>query len=154
MSTPEHDDLLLFTPVPAQRVTAVGWSAEVQRAFVANLAKCGVVSAAARSVGRTARSAWMVRRRAGAEGFAAAWDVALEMARDRAIETAIERMHAPEQVPVLYRGRIVGWRQAADDGLLIAALRAMTASSLARTPPKPGEPESALARYRSLWDFP
>ncbi len=127
MSTPAHDDLLLFTPVPARRATAKGWSAEVQRAFVAALMKCGVVSAAARSVGRSPRSAWRVRGRAGAEGFAAAWDMAVEIARDRAIDTAMSRIEAPEEVPVFYRGRQVGTRTPSDARLLFATLRAMDA---------------------------
>lgn len=124
MSIPAHDDLLLFTPVPAQRVTANGWSAEVQRAFVAQLARSGVVSVAARSVGRSPRSAWLLRKRPGAESFAEAWEIAVDMAHDRAMEIAVARLDDPVQVPVFYRGRQVGVRTRFDNRLLHAAIRA------------------------------
>lgn len=58
-SVPEEpDNLLLFTPVATTYRGANGWTAEVQRAFIAALARTGVVAAAARSIGRSSRSAY------------------------------------------------------------------------------------------------
>lgn len=103
---------------------ARGWTAEAQRAFIAALSRCALVTAAARSVGKTARSAYQLRARPDAASFAEAWDLALQMAlgdiRSRAAALSIE----PEQVPVLYQGRIVGWRTRTNESLLIAALNA------------------------------
>ena len=53
----DPDDVLAFIPVPLARVRARGWSADRQHAFIAMLARCGVVAHAARSVGMSARSA-------------------------------------------------------------------------------------------------
>ncbi|WP_431470286.1 hypothetical protein [Sphingosinithalassobacter sp. LHW66-3] len=121
------DDLLLFAPVPLARVTAGGWTSERQIAFVAALARSGVVARAARSVGKSARSAYQLRERPGAESFAAAWDAALDRARDEALGAALGTLSDPERVPVLYRGRIIGWRERVNERLLIAALRARRA---------------------------
>lgn len=52
-----QSDPLHFTPVTLQRRRANGWTSDVQHAFIANLARCGIVSAAAKSVGKSARSA-------------------------------------------------------------------------------------------------
>lgn len=119
------DDLLLFRPVPLQRRRANGWTAEVQRAFIQALSRAGVVSLAARSVGRTPHSAYVLRRRMGAEGFAAAWDRAIEMGRGEIRDAIVERAFAPRQVPVIWRGAIIGWREVHNDRLVIAALRAL-----------------------------
>ena len=56
--------LLRFTPVPLARTRASGWTAERQVAFIAALARTGVVRAAAASVGMSARSAYGLRARA------------------------------------------------------------------------------------------
>ncbi|MBR0551691.1 hypothetical protein [Stakelama marina] len=122
-------DLLLFEPVPQRRVRANGWSAEVQRAFIDGLARTGVVARAARSVGKSARSAYALRDRDGAQDFSRAWDQAMRCARDAALGAARDHLMAPERVPVLYRGRIVGWRERVNDRVLIAALRAIHARS-------------------------
>lgn len=118
------DDLLLFTPVPQRRKIARGWTAEAQRAFIAALSRCALVTVAARSVGKTARSAYQLRARPDAASFAEAWDLALQMGlddiRSRAINLALE----PEQIPVFYQGRIIGWRTRTNESLLIAALNA------------------------------
>ncbi|HEX8224761.1 MAG TPA: hypothetical protein VF605_13165 [Allosphingosinicella sp.] len=51
-----------------------GWTPERQRAFIAALARSGCVGGAAREAGMSRESAYRLRRRRGAEGFAAAWD--------------------------------------------------------------------------------
>ena len=123
-SAAEPDDLLLFTPVATAYRGANGWSSEVQRAFVAALARCGVVAAAARSVGRSASSAYQLRRRAGNDSpFARAWEEAVARAAERALDVVVETSIEGRRTPVFYRGRQVGWRLRYDDRMTLAALR-------------------------------
>lgn len=120
------DNLLLFAPVPIACLRANGWSPEVQRAFVAALARSGVVAAAARSVGRSARSAYLLRQRAGDDSaFVRAWDCAHGRAADRALDETIEAGMQGRRTEVWHRGRHVGWRTSYDNRLALAALRAL-----------------------------
>jgi len=120
----DASDPLVFTPVPSARSRHDGWTPERQRAFIDALAQIGVVAAAARSVGMSAKSAYALRKRAGEEsGFARAWDVALRQGRAMAIDLSIERVFNGETVPIFYRGRQIGERVRHDNRLLIAALR-------------------------------
>ena len=75
-------DILDFEPVP-RRAHANGWSPEHQRAFIAALAITGSANQAARFVGRAQFGADRLRTAAGGRSFAAAWDAALDLARDR-----------------------------------------------------------------------
>ena len=78
----ELADLLTFTPVP-RRPHANGWTPEYQRAFIAALATTGSPPRAARAIGKHAFGAEQLRRAKGGASFAAAWDAALEIARER-----------------------------------------------------------------------
>ena len=71
-----------FTPVPL-RARADGWTPVRQRGFMAALARCGCVDAAARHVGMARETAYRLRRRRGAQSFVAAWDAIMAEARDR-----------------------------------------------------------------------
>ncbi|MFZ5793581.1 MAG: hypothetical protein ACRCS5_00255 [Sphingomonas sp.] len=116
---------IAFTPVPSASPRHDGWTPERQRAFLQQLARIGVVSAAAGAVGMSAKSAYALRKRAGAESFAAAWEAALGEGRDRARDLAIERALIGTATPIFYRGRQIGVRQAFDNRLVLAVLRAM-----------------------------
>ena len=74
--------LLSFAPVP-RRPHANGWTPEHQRAFIAALAATGSPARAARALGKHAFGAEQLRRARGGAGFSAAWDAALELARER-----------------------------------------------------------------------
>ncbi|RJF93185.1 hypothetical protein [Sphingomonas cavernae] len=130
MTEPDDENLLLFTPVPLARRHARGWSADVQIAFISAMSRSGVVATAARSVGRTPRGAYALRGRRGAEGFAAAWDQAIALGLEALRDTAIEHYHDPPCVPVIRRGRIIGWRVEQNDYLAIAALSAYRAQKV------------------------
>lgn len=65
-----------FEPVPVNP-RRDGWTPERQRAFIGALAESGYVSHAAQAVQMTKESAYWLRRRPGAESFAAAWRAAL-----------------------------------------------------------------------------
>ena len=120
------DDLLLFAPVPTAYRGANGWSSEVQRAFIAALARTGVVTAAARSVGRSPRSAYQLRKRAGEDSpFARAWVEAQSRAHEQVVDAASALATEPRRAEVWYRGRHVGYRTVWENRLAFAALRAM-----------------------------
>jgi hypothetical protein len=80
-----------FTPVPMLRARMDGWTRMRQRAFIAALCATGTVAAAARAAGMTAKSAYALRKRDGAESFAVAWDIAVCMGRDLMFDTMMER---------------------------------------------------------------
>ncbi|MFA6124171.1 hypothetical protein [Sphingomonas sp.] len=116
---------IAFTPVPSGSTRHDGWTPERQRAFLEQLARIGVVSAAAGAVGMSAKSAYALRKRAGAESFVAAWEAALGEGRDRARDLAIERALTGTATPIFYRGRQIGERRVFDNRLVLAVLRAM-----------------------------
>ena len=122
-----HDsppDPLAFEPVPAARNRHDGWTPERQRAFINALATIGLVSAAARAVGMSRKSAYDLLKRAGPEsGFAAAWRVALQLGKVTACTSAVERAVDGVEVPYFYGGLQRGTRRVYNDALLIAALR-------------------------------
>ena len=125
----EAEDPLAFTPVPTRRARHDGWTPDRQRRFIAALEATGVVSASARSVGKTLSSAYVLRKRPGAESFAGAWDAALDIARDRALDAVKHLMHHGRTVPRFYRGRFTRTVHRAENRLLMAALRAMDAQA-------------------------
>ena len=98
-----------------------GWSSKRQAQFLQALEHLGAVTAAARAVGMTARSAYALRERPGAESFAAAWDVSLDMGRDRLFEIAVSRGRDGHLRPVTYGGQVIGHRRVYDNRLLYAA---------------------------------
>lgn len=116
------DDYLAFTPVPLQRRRRRGWTPERQQAFIAALARCGSVSAAVRQVGLSARSAYALLDKPGAESFALAWDRAAVVGMDIVRDNVIDRAMNGSWVPVVRRGRIVSMKFRHFDNLAIALL--------------------------------
>lgn len=112
-----------FTPVALTRTRRDGWTAAQQRAFITALVRCGDVAGAAKSVGMSAQSAYNLRRRAGAESFAAAWEDALDWASDYFAAGAIERALHGVTFARTYRGRFKGTIHRHHDRDIIAALR-------------------------------
>ena len=113
----EMPEFLRFVPVQV-RAQHNGWSRALQLRFVLALARGASVEEAVRALGKTRQSVYALRKRAGAESFAQAWDRALAFARiaaaagrapvrsDSAFETLL--------VPRYYRGRLVGFVQRED----------------------------------------
>lgn len=87
--------LLAFPPVVRRNRRHDGWTPLHQRGFIAWLALTGNVDKAAQAVGRTLSGAWTVRRSAGAEGFAGAWEAALALFHARRRAAQHERLRAP-----------------------------------------------------------
>lgn len=123
-----------FHPVPL-RARADGWSAQRQCAFLAQLYFTGSASAATRAVGMSRASAYRLRQRAGAQGFAHAWDMVLTPPgsgrqttpkpdwRKVTTEALIARLESGLVRPVLYQGTMVGIVRKADNCALFRLLR-------------------------------
>jgi hypothetical protein len=122
--TPEGIPIPAFTPWRAKRERSSGWSPETQAAFIHELTRIGSVEAAAKAVGKTSRSAYQLRDKAGAESFAAAWEAAKFAGRDHAAQIAIERALHGEMAPTFRNGRFTGYRLIHNDRMLIAAIHA------------------------------
>ncbi len=131
---PSSHDRFAFTPA-APRARRDGWTAAAQKGFIAALADGNSVTTAARSVGRSARSAHLLRQRDDAVGFAAAWDAAVADSGVFATLCAVDRCADGTVVPILYRGRIIGERIVHDDPFLMTILR--------RTAPRPADAAAA-----------
>ena len=74
-----------FLPVPL-RARADGWTPERQAQFIGLLAETGSVAEAARRVGMSRMAAYRLRRRAGAESLAHAWDAIVGFWRGEPVE--------------------------------------------------------------------
>ena len=111
-----------FTPVPRLRARRNGWTEAKQREFIAALARCGSVSAAARSVGMTKRSAYRLVDAAGAASFAGAWDEAVDIGLSRLRLDSLHRALEGDYVPIYRRGRLVRVEHRRNDKLAIALL--------------------------------
>lgn len=119
---------LRFDPAPL-RARHDGWTPAAQRRFVFLIARGAGVGEAARSVGRSRQTAYVLRARPGAESFAAAWDAALDFAG-----AAREARRAPSLVqcgletlltPRFYRGRLIGFVQREDHKGALRVLKSL-----------------------------
>lgn len=113
-----------FYPVPL-RARADGWTPLRQAEFLGYLSLTGSVSAAARAVGMARETAYRLRRREGAESFAAAWDAVLAPVGALAKVTPPALHHRIAQGrlrPVVRRGVFLGVVQKSDNSALLALL--------------------------------
>ncbi len=120
-----------FTPAEL-RGRRDGWTPVRQAEFIGHLAETRCVKQAAARVGMSRESAYRLRRKSGAEGFAAAWDFVLEGpgAADRAdgrkpkvtLEQLFQRIRVGRYRPMMRAGRYVGTLQRPDVSALLAAL--------------------------------
>ncbi len=110
---PEPDDpLLSFAPYLHKAPRRNSITPERQRAFIAMLAATGIVTQAARHVGASLETLYSLRHRAGAEGFSAAWDMALDRGMARLEDCALERAILGEERPIVSFGQVLGsWRR-------------------------------------------
>lgn len=116
----------LFHPVPV-RPRGDGWTAERQAQFIGMLAQTGSVVAAAQAVGMGRESAYRLRRRPGAAGFAAAWDAALKKPHKR-VDLASAKATGLEPAQrfaggliqvVVYRGKFTACARKEDTNALL-----------------------------------
>ena len=129
-----------------------GWTAVRQRAFLEELAACGSVTAAARSVGMSRESAYALRRRAKARAFAQTWDAARALSVEHLTETAWDRALEGELRPIFYHGERVGETRHFDNRLLLALI-AQNRALLAEAGPQAALASPALvAAIAADWD--
>ncbi len=103
---PDPDDPLLgFAPYchPHPRRNSI--TPDKQRAFIAALAASGIVTQAARAIGVSLEALYKLRRLAGAEGFAAAWEAALDHGVARLEDCALALALESEVTPIGSGGR-------------------------------------------------
>ena len=116
---PEADDpLLAFAPYLHPHPRSNSITPERQRRFVATLAATGIVTQAARSIGKSMEALYKLRARPGAEGFAAAWDAALERGMQRLEDCALERALQGTPTPIVSGGKLLGTWNRPDNHLL------------------------------------
>lgn len=114
---------LAFTPVPAQRQRADGWTSKTQANFIRALEAMGSVGKAARAVGMGRASAYRLRERPDAASFAAAWDRAISMGRTHQFSIAMDRaLNGVTTVRVL-KGGAIDVSGGPDMAVIHAALR-------------------------------
>ena len=105
------DARLDFTPVPRATKRWNGLTELKQRTFIQLLADSGSVTMAAKAIGTTTSAMYGLRRREGAESFAAAWEVAVDIGARRVLDTLVE--HAIHGTPetILQDGEVVAERR-------------------------------------------
>jgi hypothetical protein len=84
--------------------------------------RSGSVALAARAVGMSPRSAYLLLDAPGADSFAAAWDRAIDEGVERVRADALQRALGGVFVPVYRRGRLVRVEHRQSDALAIALL--------------------------------
>jgi hypothetical protein len=107
-----------FTPIQLAH-RSDGWTPDRQRAFIEELADCGVIAEAAARVGMTEQTARRLRRRPDAAAFNKAWDAAIQLGGDRLRSIAYERAVNGTVRQRYYRGEVVGEERVYDNRLLI-----------------------------------
>ncbi len=119
----DDDPLLDFAPAPHTHPRANSITAERQRAFVAQLLATGMVKDAAVHIGASTEALYALRHKPGAEGFAAAWDEAVERAILQVEHAAMQRaIHGVER-PIVSGGKLLGWYPVHNEALVMFLLR-------------------------------
>lgn len=116
---PAADDPLLgFAPYLHKAPRRNSITPTLQRRFVASLAATGIVTQAARSIGKSMEALYKLRAKPGAEGFAAAWDAALDRGMQRLEDCALERAIQGTPTPIVSGGKLLGTWDKPDNTLL------------------------------------
>lgn len=151
---PEEDDPLLgFAPYLHAAPRRNSITPERQRMFIAALAASGIVTQAARAIGASLEALYKLRHRKGAEGFSAAWDMAIDRGMMRLEDCALERAIQGEERPVVSMGEVVATYTRHDTTLMLFLLRTRRAARYTADPrdPQPGSAlyQRVLADYQS-----
>ena len=94
-----------------------------EKAFLCALEKTGIVGWAAKAAGVGRRTVYDHRQ--ADSDFAERWEEALDTAEDNLLGEVIRRAVEGEQVPVYYKGKVVGHTTRKSDTLLMFAVREM-----------------------------
>ncbi|WP_245638426.1 hypothetical protein [Croceicoccus bisphenolivorans] len=121
---PDEDDPLLgFAPYIHAAPRRNSITPVRQRAFIAALAATGSVTQAAREIGASLEALYRLRGRGGAQGFAAAWDKAVDLGMARLEDAALIRAIEGELRPVVSGGKVVAHYRRHNDALTMFMLR-------------------------------
>ena len=106
---PDPDDPLLgFAPYLHTAPRRNSITPDRQRGFIAMLAATGIVTQAARSIGASLEALYKLRSLPGAEGFAAAWEAAIDRGVARLEDCALELALTGEELPIVSAGQLLG----------------------------------------------
>jgi hypothetical protein len=141
--TPEGVPVPRFTPWRGRNHNPRGWTPARQLGFMRALTRCGSARAAAAAVGKSVRSAYLLRDKPGAASFSAAWDQAAIAGRRAAVDSAIDRALHGELVPVFRNGRPAGTRLERNDRLLIGVFNAIGREVAG---------EARICGYEDIWN--
>jgi hypothetical protein len=150
------DPLLGFKPVPHKAARRNSIVPARQRAFIASLAECGIVTQAARSIGASMEALYKLRQKPGAEEFRAAWDAAIDRGVMRLEDCALARAIEGEERMVVSGGKVMGYETRFNENLVMFFLRNRRGERYAPDwrALKPGHPlyeriaAEAVARYQ------
>ena len=117
------DPLLGFKPVMHKRPRRNSITPPRQRAFIASLAECGIVTQAARCIGASMEALYKLRQWPGAEEFRAAWDAAVDRGVMRLEDTALARAIEGEERMVVSGGKVLGFETRFNEQLVMFFLR-------------------------------
>jgi len=137
--------------LPESRNRLAGWSAERQRYFLATLAETGSVHLASSAARLSARSAYKLRTRSPA--FAAAWDIALQLAVGRLSAIVFDRAINGRVEQVFSDGELVAERRLPSDKLLTWLLARLDPKRFALPWEQRGDSDpqaEAVARFPAL----
>ncbi len=121
---PAADDPLLdFVPVPHKQLRRNSIGPARQRKFIAVLAATGIVREAALAIGASLEAHYKLRQRPGAEGFRAAWDLAVDRGVTRLESCALARAIEGEERMVVSAGKLLGVERRHNDSLAMFFLK-------------------------------
>nr|WP_298928871.1 hypothetical protein [uncultured Erythrobacter sp.] len=142
------DPLLSFTPVPHTAPRRNSITANLQRDFIAHLAATGIVTAAARHIGKSMEALYKLRQRPGAEGFRAAWDAAIDRGVSRLEASALTRAIEGEERMVVSSGKIMGSEVRHNEALVMFFLRNRLRDRYGSGALVPGHPDYEALREK------
>ena len=123
-----------------------GWTVERQCLFLGHLYLSGSVGHAAAAAGMSRMSAYRLRRRSDAQGFAHAWDVVLTPpGRDRpaapasdwrkvTLEQLQQRVETGLVAPLIHGGKVCAIRRKPDNSALLRLLRRLDTQVMPANP--------------------
>ena len=144
------DPLLSFAPYLHAAPRGNSITPDLQRRFIAQLAATGIVTQAARRIGKSMEALYKLRHRPGAEGFAAAWDAAVERGVSRLEDGALARAIAGEERMVVSSGKLIGTEHRHNEALVMFFLRHRRRERYGAERDRPADAVYAEARSQAM----
>ncbi|WP_199554012.1 hypothetical protein [Sandaracinobacteroides hominis] len=138
---PEED----FTPT---RNIHAGWTVERQRLFIQVLGATGSVTQAARAVGKSRRSAYLLRSQPAGDGFARAWDIALRHSAGAIMAMILDRAINGSVRTYWKDGECIGKQVVPSDKLLLFVANRLVPEPILRIVPDAIELIEATGKFQ------